>query len=1170
MKALTEPIRELTIYDDLKRAVREKGITDLTGCVDSVKTVLRAALTEEGLSVIVVSDDMKASRVAEEEKLFHRNVFYYPPKDIIFYQSDLSGNLLTSRRISALKALLDYDGGKLTVVTTFDALMERLGGPDSVMKHILKVKTGDTLDLKETAVFLSGCGYERSTEAEAPGQFAIRGGILDIYPLTEECPYRIELWGDEVDSIRAFDPMSQRSIETLSSVTVFPAAELMIGEEERQKGIEKIRKEAKKQEETFRKSMRTEEAHRIKVTTEEFLEQLSEYGVSANLTGYAGYFSDSFCSLIDYFPPDTVFFLDEPARLSEKGTAVFKEFAESMTHRLAGGYVLPGQTDLIYSPEEVYQKLSDRKCLSMSTIPMRHEGYEAKESLGLLSRPVSSYNKSFELLVSDLKKHRKNRFRTVILSPSHTRAAHLAKNLGEYELPAFYSENADRILQEREIMTACGSLQKGYELPDIGVSVISETDIFGSKKAVRRRKVSYEGTKIASFTDLTVGDYVVHEAYGIGIYRGIEHIEIGGVIRDYVRIEYSGNSFVNVIASNLESLQKYASAQSEKKIRLNKIGGNEWKKTRQRVRGAVEGIAKKLTELYAERERIQGYRYGEDTVWQHEFEEMFPYEETEDQLKAIADVKRDMESSRIMDRLICGDVGFGKTEVALRAAFKAVQEGKQAAFLVPTTILAQQHYNTFLQRMGSYPVKIDLLCRFRTGAQQKKTVADLKRGAVDIVIGTHRLLSKDVSFKDLGLLVVDEEQRFGVAHKERIKEMRKNVDVLTLTATPIPRTLHMSLTGIRDMSLLTEAPEDRRPIQTFVMEYSEEVVREAVSREIGRGGQVYYVYNRVNDIADITAKIRQIVPEATVEYAHGQMEEKRLESIMLDFINGEIDVLVSTTIIETGLDIPNVNTMIIHDSDRMGLSQLYQLRGRVGRSARTSFAFLMYKKDRLLKETAEKRLAAIREFTDLGSGFKIAMKDLEIRGAGNVLGAEQSGHIEEVGYDLYCKLLSEAIRKEKGEEEPEDFSTRMELDVDAFIPDTYVRNENIKLDLYKRIAAIENEGEASDMKDELTDRFGKVPQSAENLITIALLRSKAHSLYIENLEAAKDHVRIDIYAGAHLDPTGIAPMLEDFGGRMSFHTAGKPYFLYEIPKNSEEGLLDTVSFLLRKMEVLVI
>ena len=637
--------------------------------------------------------------------------------------------------------------------------------------------------------------------------------------------------------------------------------------------------------------------------------------------------------------------------------------------------------------------------------------------------------------------------------------------------------------------------------------VISETDIFGRKKRKKKRHKTYSGQKIQDFSELKVGDYVVHENHGLGIYEGIEKIQVDKVTKDYMKISYAGGGALYILATQLDLIQKYAGSDA-KKPKLNKLGTSQWTKTKSQVKHAVKLVAKDLVELYAARQEADGYMYEPDTVWQKEFEEMFPFEETEDQLQAIEDTKRDMESHKIMDRLVCGDVGYGKTEIAIRAAFKAVQEGKQVVYLVPTTILAQQHYNTFVQRMKDFPVRVDLLCRFKTSAEQKKTVEDLKKGLVDVVIGTHRVLSKDVEYKDLGLLIIDEEQRFGVAHKEKIKKLKENVDVLTLTATPIPRTLHMSLIGIRDMSVLEEAPIDRMPIQTYVMEYNEEMVREAIERELSRDGQVYYVYNRVSDIADVAGRVQQLVPDAVVSYAHGQMNERQLENIMCDFINGDIDVLVSTTIIETGLDISNANTMIIHDADRMGLSQLYQLRGRVGRSNRMAYAFLLYRKDKLLKEVAEKRLAAIREFTDLGSGIKIAMRDLEIRGAGNLLGAEQHGHMEAVGYDLYCKMLGEAVRQEKGELDEDIFTTTMDLNLDAYIPDSYIPNEYQKLDIYKRIAGIENEEEMDDMLEELIDRFGDIPRKVQQLLNIAGLKALAHSAYVTSVEQKENTFRI--------------------------------------------------------------
>ena len=618
-------------------------------------------------------------------------------------------------------------------------------------------------------------------------------------------------------------------------------------------------------------------------------------------------------------------------------------------------------------------------------------------------------------------------------------------------------------------------------------------------------------------------------------------------------------------------LQKYAGADAHVP-KLNKIGGQEWNKTKTKVRGAVKNIAKDLVKLYAARQESAGYQYEPDTLWQREFEEMFPFEETEDQLLAIEAAKKDMESTKIMDRLICGDVGYGKTEIAIRIAFKAVQEGKQVVYLVPTTILAQQHYNTFVQRMKDFPVRVDLMCRFKTPAEQKKTITDLQKGLVDILIGTHRVLSDDIKFKDLGLLIIDEEQRFGVTHKEKIKKMKENVDVLTLTATPIPRTLHMSLIGIRDMSVLEEAPMDRMPIQTYVMEYNEEMVREAISREMARGGQVYYVYNRVNDIDEVTNRVAKLVPEANVAFAHGQMQERQLEKIMYAFINGEIDVLVSTTIIETGLDISNANTMIIHDADQMGLSQLYQLRGRVGRSNRTAYAFLMYKKNKMLKEVAEKRLHAIREFTDLGSGFKIAMRDLEIRGAGNLLGAEQHGHMQAVGYDLYCKMLDEAVKEEKGIKQQEDFETTIDLEVNAFIPPKFIPNEFQKLDVYKRIAAIESQEEYEDMMEELLDRFGDPPKAVQNLLMIANLKAMAHKAYIREIKQSGQSVKISMFERAKVNPAGFPPILEKFKNNLTMRLEETPYFMLSLkgrkPKETLD-VLDTLEAVLKEFQSVI-
>jgi len=1170
VETFMQSLRELPQFVQAKELLQKGKSVAVSGCIAAQKLHMAYGLGDGYRHRIIVTyDALKAKELYEDYKLYDKDVILMAAKDMIFFQADIHGSELTLERLSTYRRILE--GEPLTIVTTFDALMSPCVPLSVYDENQIFLDNTVTVEEAALAASLVKIGYEKCPQVEGKGQFSIRGGIVDIFDVTQENPYRIELWGDEVESIRSFDVLSQRSIEELDDCLIFPATEFILSGQERDKGLKKIEAETKKVYETLRGEFRTEEASRIMGQYESLREQMTEFGVMANLESYIRYFYEDLVSFAELFDTrSTVFILDEPLRIEERGSVVEMEFRESMMHRMEKGLALAGQAEVLIKREEVYTRLQTFPLAVLSTLEGRMPMLRIHQTFHMHVRAISSYNNSFEELKKDLNKYKKNKYSILLLCASRTRAKRLAGDLMEEGFTAFYSEDFDRVMQPGEIMLAYGNLSGGFEYPLIKTAMISESDIFGSRKAKKKKKKQYEGRKIQDFADLKVGDYVVHESHGLGIYKGIEKIEVDKVVKDYMKIEYRDGGNLYVLATGFDVIAKYASADA-RKPKLNKLGSKDWEKTKSRVKGATMEVAKELVELYAARLQQQGHEFEKDTLWQKEFEELFPYEETEDQLLAIEATKADMESSRIMDRLICGDVGFGKTEVAIRAAFKAVQDGKQVAYLVPTTILAQQIYDTFCQRMKNYPVRVEMLSRFRTSAQQKKTVEELHRGMVDIVIGTHRLLSKDVAFKDLGLLVVDEEQRFGVTHKEKIKQMKQNVDVLTLTATPIPRTLHMSLVGIRDMSLLEEPPNDRMPIQTYVMEYNEEMVREAIVRELARDGQVYYVYNRVNNIDEIAMKLQALVPQASVAFAHGQMKESELERIMYDFVNGEIDVLVSTTIIETGLDIANVNTMIIHDSDNMGLSQLYQLRGRVGRSNRNAYAFLMYKRDKMLREVAEKRLAAIKEFTDLGSGYKIAMRDLEIRGAGNLLGARQHGHMEAVGYDLYCKMLNDAVRTLKGYETEADFNTLIDMDVDAFIPPEYILNEYQKLDIYKRIASLENEDEREEMQGELKDRFGKIPKSVTNLLRISMVRVLAHSLYIEEVKGRKDRINLKFLETAPIHVENIPALITAFAGNLSFSAKGVPTFQFKLyptgyAGKDEQALLSTTEGLLRKMK----
>ena len=1099
MRSFYGPLAEWKDFDKTKKELNKGKSCEICGVSEAAKPHLAAGLAWEDKSVLFVTySEQKAAEVMENIAFFRKDAMYFPGRDMLFYKSDVGGGSIASDRLKVYQGIAS---GKSTVVTTFDALMNRCISPLDMRKHIIKCSVGDELDQEKLKNDLANCGYERETSVTLPGQFAVRGGIVDIFPQNATFPYRIEFWGDEIDSLRCFDPETQRSVSEEQELVIYPGSEDLDG-------------------------------------------------VAKN------------SSLLDYFDwDDTVCFLDEPVKLEEQGRAIAMEVSVAVEKRLESG-LNAGELELLSTEEMIFEKLAMHACVSLCVLDRRCSLFKADFRTTITTRNPQSYGNSFDLLVEELAKYRKNKFRVLVVCASRSRAERLARDIDDAGVPCTYTLDTDRELADREVDVVYGSLVRGFEYPLLKFAVITERDVFvRNRKKTKYRKYSGAG-HIKSFNDLKVGDFVVHENHGMGVYRGIEKVEVDSVIKDYMKIEYGDGGMLYILATQFDLIQKYAAADDAKPPKLNKLNGNDWQKTKSKVKESVEIVAQDLVELYAKRQQAKGFRFTEDTSWQKEFEELFPYDETEDQLKAIEDTKRDMESDRIMDRLICGDVGFGKTEIAIRAAFKAVQDGKQVAVLVPTTILAKQHFDTFSQRLSAYPVNVDLLCRFRTSAEQKKTVEKLKSGAVDVVIGTHRLLSNDVSFKDLGLLIVDEEQRFGVTHKEKIKKLKTNVDVMALSATPIPRTLSMSLTGIREMSVLEEAPVDRLPIQTYVMEYHDELVREAITRELARDGQVYFVSNNINTIADVASRISTLVPDANVVYAHGRMNERELENIMFSFVNGDIDVLVSTTIIETGLDIPNVNTIIVRDADRYGLSQLYQLRGRVGRSGRSAYAFFMYRRDKILTEIAEKRLTAIKEFTDLGSGIKIAMRDLEIRGAGSFLGKNQSGHMASVGYELYCKMLNAAVKKAKGEEDDSAEQTTIDLLTDAYIPADYIVSESEKLDMYKRIATISGEQEKEELFDELMDRYGEPPEAVKRLLAIAMLKLSAGRAYITGIKEKRDEIAVSFMPKADIDPENITQLLHEYDGALRFVQGEKPGLVLDKKHNSRVANTDTFDFLL--------
>lgn len=1159
------PLMQSNSFDDIVKSIKsERFPVSIYGLSDSARSYIINAIFDsfEKSIVVVTHSDIEARNFYEDLLLYTTEVFYFPSKEVVFYNIDAISGDLRWARLKVIREILDRSSKKI-IVTSVEAFAAFYTPLELYKNHSYILKIGDIIDFKEFSKKLVESGYERMEIVDGKGQFSIRGGILDIYPPNMALPVRVELFGDEIDSIRSFNTETQRSIDKIESVEVFPAKEIILNEESIKFAIGRMKDEL----DNFvkcRGKADKEITDKITSIVRTNIESLKTTWSFETIESYLNFFFDKPSNFFNYFE-DYLIIMDDAQRCKGKLDSIAFEFEENYSAFLERGDILPSQGNLLMNKEQVIECFESSKIITLNTFAKTVEFLSPLSMKSFSQLTLSNYHGQLDMLIDDIKDRKSKGYKTVILSGTRPRGERLVDTLRDRGIESVYRDTVGEI-EFGEVVITFGNQLKGFEFPELRLCVISDKEVFGEAKRKLSKKSSKQKgvSKIKSFTDLKLGDYVVHVNHGIGVYKGIRQIEVEGHKRDYLDIEYSKGDKLYVPVDQLDMVQKYIGSEG-KAPKINKLGSSDWQKAKAKVKKSINEIAEDLVKLYAARSTLKGHKFSPDTQWQRQFEDEFPYEETPDQLTSLEEIKKDMESDKPMDRLLCGDVGYGKTEVAIRAAFKAVMDGKQVAFLVPTTILAEQHYTNLKKRFSDFPIRIDMISRFRTAKQQKDTMQAVKEGNVDILIGTHRLVSKDIQFKDLGLLIVDEEQRFGVAQKEKIKGSKKNVDVLTLSATPIPRTLHMSLTGVRDISVIETPPEERYPIQTYVVEQNDQLIRDAILREINRDGQVFFVYNRVENIQDMANYIQKLIPECKVGIANGQMTERQLEKEMMAFMNREYDVLVCTTIIETGIDIPNVNTMIIYDADKMGLSQLYQLRGRVGRSNRIAYAYLVYKKDKILTEVAEKRLKALKDFTELGSGFKIAMRDLEIRGAGNMMGSAQHGHMSAIGYDLYCRMLEDTIKIIKGEIQDEPIETSIDIRVDAYISSDYIDDELQKIEIYKKIAAIDSIEDYMDVREELEDRYSHIPQPVLNLMDIAYIKSRAKKVGIEDIKEKNGEVIFQFQSRDKTNKQIFLVLLEKYKKNIIIRLGEKPSFVYRIRDIKHEEILSIFKDLLDEL-----
>jgi transcription-repair coupling factor (superfamily II helicase) len=1115
------------------------GVVNISGISDSRSAAIAGLIAKvRGGQVLIIAPSYgRAKRLAEDLSFFvDQKVILLPDEEQSRMSYDAKSHYNLVGRLSALTPLAK--GEDCIVVAPIFGAIKKIAPRSLFIQYKITLSVGELADLEDLKRQLTYMGYERTGSVEAKGQYSMRGGIIDVFPPDQDYPCRIEFFDIEVDSIRFFDPLTQRSVETAKEIQIYPAEQIVQSEYLFEQAATRIRSSYQ----AFAKKLSGEKRGRLLDRQERILECIETKTNIQLLENYIHYFYEEPAFLWDYMNPKGLVIVDDPDRVTEALEVSEKEYREDFKTLLERGEVVAEDYGAFSGQQEFLQIFRSRPAFVFTPFQKQIKGIEhLTANLPIISKQATVFNGRMDFLESELLRYSKLRYEINIVCSTDERVENMKHFLHKCNL-------------EEGVNVQKGTLTSGMEFPEEKFVILCDKDIFVTVKQKKSRKDTGDRKSIKAFSDIRKDDYVVHENHGIGKFLGVVQLEIQGVRKDYLKVKYAGEDLLYVPVEQMDIIQKYVGSEGAAP-KVNKLAGGEWKKTKERAKAAIKDMAEELIALSAARQLEMGYTFSKDNLWQREFEDLFPYEETMDQLRCVREIKKDMEKPIAMDRLLCGDVGYGKTEVAARAIFKCVADGKQAAILVPTTLLANQHYYTFKDRFETFPFKVEMLSRFRSEKQQTEILNKSKRGEIDVLIGTHRLLSRDVGFKDLGLLVIDEEQRFGVQHKESIKQLRKNVDVLTLSATPIPRTLHMSLVGIRDMSLIEEPPEERYPVQTYVMEQDDQVLKEAIERELDRGGQIYVVFNRIRGIQKIASQIRDLVPQAAVVVAHGQMDEKQLEDIMLEFVSNHCNVLVSTTIIESGLDIPNVNTIIILDSDRFGLSQLYQLRGRVGRSNRMAYAYLMYQKNKVLTEQAEKRLRAIREFTEFGSGFHIAMRDLEIRGAGNLLGTEQHGHMMMIGYELYCKLVEDAVRElSGGGAQPTLVSeTSVEIQLEAYIPTSYIEDELIKLQMYKKIASIRDKIDQTEVIDELLDRFGDIPKETLNLANIALIKAMAERAGITRIHQEQKKLVFDFDPTYGLNPERIAKVVGEYGLNILVHGGLRPFIKLNLQSNNRLG-----------------